>query len=137
MEEPALLDPTKRRDVDLIDVNGEAMMCPSRICVGSSLERVEQSIERYGLNLPKLVSARKRVMRDITDLHTSLIDLVVAGQTHPNAADALPINRQIEQLRRTTLPYSPYSKAARARLADLGLSIICAQPEDMSPPTGV
>ena len=132
-EEPILLDPAVRPDVDLIDVNGEAMMCPSQICIGSARERVQQSIERYGLNLPRLVGARKRVMRDIIDAHTSLLELVEVGQQNPVAADDLPINRLIEQLRRTTLPDSSYSKAARTQLIKLGASMFCAQPEDAPP----
>ena len=108
------------------------LMCPSVICIGSARARVERSIELYGLNLPKLVGARKRVMRDIIDLHTSLMDLVAAGTGHPPAADTLPVQLQIEQLRRTTLPNSPYSKAARSKLMELGASAFCAQPEDVA-----
>jgi len=130
-EHAILLDPTARPDVDLIDVDGSAKMCPSQICVGSGRERVQKSIELYGLNLPRLVGARKRVMRDIIDLHTSMIELVEVGQNNAAAADNLPIDRLVEQLRRTTLPDSPYSRAARAQLIALGASIFCAQPEDI------
>ena len=63
-ERPVLLDPTSRSDVDLIDVNAEGRMCPSRYCIGSARTRVERSIELYGLNLPKLTDARRRVMRE-------------------------------------------------------------------------
>lgn len=71
-ERPVLLDPTVRVDIDLIDVNDEGMMCPSPVCIGSRKERVRQSIERYGLNLPRLVAARKRTMREIVGLYNSL-----------------------------------------------------------------
>ncbi len=63
-----LLDPTLRRDVDLIDVNAEGRMSPSMTCIGAGRTRVECSIELYGLNLPKLTDARKRVMRDLIEL---------------------------------------------------------------------
>jgi hypothetical protein len=132
LEKPALLDPVKRSDVDLISVNSEGMICPSQICIGSSKQRVTESIERYGLNLPNLVGARKKVMRDITDIYSSLMKLIEAGQAHPTAADALPVDLHIEQLRRKTLSDSAYSKAARARLIELGLGMLCAQPEDAS-----
>jgi len=131
-ERPILLDPTVRSDVDLIDVSTDGKMCPSRYCVGAALERVKRSIEIYGLNMPKLVGARKRVMRDITDLHASLMDLIAIGGGHPLAADALPIQRHVEQLRRSTRPECPFSKAARAKLIELGIPELCAQPEDMA-----
>ncbi len=134
-ELPVLLDPTWRSDVDLIDVNAEGRMYPSTYCIGSALTRVERSIELYGLNLPKLTDARKRVMRDLIDLHASLMDNVAAGTEHPPAADGLPIERQREQIRRTTMPDSPYSKAARAQLLLLPFgAYLCAQPEDMPAP---
>jgi hypothetical protein len=131
-ELPMLLDPTVRRDVDLIDVNAEGRMSPSMTCIGSGRTRVERSIELYGLNLPKLTDARKRVMRDLIELHTTLMENIVAGTGHPSAADALPINRLVNQIRRMTLPCSPYSKAARAQLQLLsGGASLCAQPEDI------
>lgn len=131
-ELPMLLDPTLRQDVDLIDVNAEGRMSPSMTCIGAGRTRVERSIELYGLNLPKLTDAHKRVMRDIIDLHTTLVDNLAAGTDYPSAADALPISRLVGQIRRMTLPCSPYSKAARAQLQMLpgGLSL-CAQPEDI------
>jgi hypothetical protein len=131
-ELPVLLDPTLRRDVDLIDVNAAGRMVPSMTCIGSGLARVERSIELYGLNLPKLTDARKRVMRNLIDLHTTLMDNIAAGIDYPLAADALPISRLVSQIRRLTLPCSPYSKAARAQLQLLsGGASLCAQPEDI------
>jgi hypothetical protein len=136
-EYPVLLDPIVRRDVDLIDVGADGKMCPSQVCIGAARERVHKSIELYGLNLPKLVGARKRVMRELVDIHTNLSELVEVGKRNADAADELPINRHIEQLRRATLPSSPYSKAARAKLVELGASAFCAQPEDLAAPAGL
>jgi hypothetical protein len=131
-ELPMLLDPTVPRDVDLIDVNAEGRMVPSMTCVGSGRRRVERSIELYGLNLPKLTDARKRAMRDLIELHTTLMDNIAAGTDYPSAADALPISRLVSQIRRMTLPCSAYSKAARAQLRLLpGGASLCAQPEDI------
>jgi len=131
-ELPVLLDPTVRWDVDLIDVNAAGRMVPSMTCIGSGRTRVERSIVLYGLNLPNLSDARKRVMRDLIELHTTLMQNIAAGTDHPSAADALPIDRLVNQIRRTTLPCSPYSKAARAQLQLLpgGLNL-CAHPEDI------
>jgi hypothetical protein len=131
-ERPVLLDPTLRPDVDLIDVNAEGRMAPSKICIGSARTRVERSIELFGLNLPKLTGARKRVMRGIMDLCASLDELIDVGNTHPLAADNLPVDRLVDQIRQTTLPSSHYSKAARAQLLLLPYgSYLCAQAEDM------
>ncbi len=130
-ERPVLLDPVIRKDVDLIDVGADGRMCASRVCVGSARLRVQRSRELYGLDLPKLVSARKKVMRDIIDLHTTLLDLVTVANAHEGAADLLPIMAIVDQLRRKTLPDSPYSKASRAQLCLLGAADLCAQPEDI------
>jgi hypothetical protein len=119
-EQPVLLDPTVRVDADLIDVNDDGMMCPSPICIGSGKERVQQSIERYGLNLPRLVAARKRTMREIVGLYTSLNNLIDAGNQHSAAADLLKPNVLVEQMRLKVRRESPYSKAAKAQLAKLG-----------------
>lgn len=130
-EKPVLLDPINRQDTDLVDVKSDGMICASRFCIGSSQQRVTESIEKYGLNLPNLVAARKRVIREITDLSKALIQTMTAlAQADAQVADAVPIDIQIEQLRRTTRACSPYSKAARARLIELGLAPLCAQPED-------
>lgn len=130
-ERPILLDPTVRKDVDLIEVGPDGRMKASPFCVGSALVRVRRSIELYGLNLEKLHGARKRVMREVNDLHATLMSLLDIGTGHPLAADMLPLASQIDQIRQKTLPSSPYSKAARAQLHLLpGGQALCAQPED-------
>jgi hypothetical protein len=129
-ELPVLLDPTLRPDVDLIDVDAEGRMCPSKYCVGSARQRVERSIRIYGLNLPKLTGARKRVMRDIIAVYEALGRLVDAGIELP-AADHLPVAELMDAIRKKTLPCRPYSKAARAQLIFSGGADLCAQPEDV------
>jgi hypothetical protein len=119
--------------VDLIDVNDQGRMCPSVICIGSGRERVKQSIERYGPNLPGLVEARERVMREIVDLHSSLNNVIDTGCNHPAAADELDVDGLICQMRKKALRKSPYSKAARpqrAKLGHLGTWILSTQPEE-------
>jgi hypothetical protein len=101
-ELPILLDPTVRPDVDLIDVNAEGRMCPSRYCVGSSQLRVKRSIEIYGLNLPNLKAARMLVMRDIIAVYEALQRLVEAG-VEPPTADNLPVAQLIDQIRQKNL----------------------------------
>lgn len=130
-ERPRLLDPTVKADVDLIDVNADGSMACSSLCMGSAKERVKSSIELYGLDLPKVSSARRAVMREVIDLHTSLLDVLVAANEHPEAADKLPVPRQIAQLRRATMPTARFSRAARAQLLMLGGASFCASPEDL------
>ena len=130
-ERPVLLDPTVRKDVDLIDVGDDGRMCTSKVCVGSAELRVKRSCELYGLDLPKLVSARKKVMRDISDLFETLVEVVKVAKMNEGVADSQPVDRIVKQIRRKTLPGSPYSKAARAQLYLMGGANLCAQPEDL------
>jgi hypothetical protein len=129
-ELPVLLDPTLRPDVDLIDVNAAGFACPSRYCIGSARVRVERSIQIYGLNLPDLTAARKRVMREIIAVYDALERVMKAG-AEPAVADRLPVAGLIDELRQKTLPSRPYSKAARAQLILSGGAHLCAQPEDI------
>lgn len=129
-ERPMLLDPTVRRDTDLIDVTADGRMDCSRTCVGTARGRVTRSIELYGLNLPRLVGARKEVMRRIEILHTNLIDLLADAQVQPRPGDENQVDGYIDLLRTATLPSSPYSKAARTQLILIGMSQLCAQAED-------
>lgn len=129
-ERAVLLDPTVRGDADLIDVDADGRMCFGRTCVGNSKIRVTRSIELYGLNLPRLVGARKQVMRGIEHAQTILMDLLADADIRPRPRDERQVALQVEELRRTTLPNSPYSKAARAQLILLGCAELCARPED-------
>lgn len=127
-ETPVLLDPTERADVDLIEINSEdGRACPSVTCVGPvKQERAKRSIEIYGLNLGNLITARKRVMRDVQDDYQNLMDICSAGN------DMAAVNRLRAKLRRATLQSAPYSRAARAQMHSLlpyGPQF-CAQPED-------
>ncbi|WP_109867637.1 hypothetical protein [Methylocucumis oryzae] len=126
-EKIVLLDPTERADVDLIRINeNDGRACASFTCIGQAKnERVDRSIEIYGLNLPNLVSARKKTIRQINENHQNLMDII------NNGADLPAIERLTDQLRRATLPNSPYSLAARCALYCLpNGSSLCAQPED-------
>jgi len=125
-----LLDPTVRRDADLIDVTADGRMDRSRTCVGTARARVTRSIELYGLNLPLLVGARKEVMRHIELLQTNLIDLLADADVQPRPRDENQVDGYIDMLRTATLPSSPYSKAARTQLILMGMPQLCAQVED-------
>lgn len=132
-EKPVLLDPTKREDVRLLDVQADGRIGPSRMCIGSGLYRVERTIQLYGLNLPGLKSARIKAMREVNDLCEVLLGMVDAAEPgHEAIADRIPINKQIEAIKKKTLPCSPYSKAARAMLFSLGLPELCASPEELA-----
>lgn len=131
-ERPVLLDPVKKADVRLIDVLDDGRMGPSLTCIGSARLRVERSAELYGLNLPRLKAARLKVMREINDLHAVLVKTLEAGGLDARVADVLPVDEQIEVIKKKTFPSSPYSKAARAQLLKLGGAVLCAQPEELS-----
>lgn len=127
-ERPVLLNPTNSGDVDLIDINpddGRAM--PSMVCIGDVKRlRTTRSIELYGLNLGNLITARKRVMRDVEDHYQNLMELLTDDQDRP------AIERIQEQIKRTTRSDAPYARAARAKLLQLPAgAYLCAKPEDL------
>jgi hypothetical protein len=132
-ERPVLLDPVKQADVDLIDVQAEGRMGPSRLAVGSAIHRVTRSCELYGLNLPKIKEARQCVMREVTrivDILNKDIDAANDPGMPANLADRLGIPQLSEVLREKTKASSPYSKAARAALIRAGYAELCAKPEE-------
>lgn len=131
-EQPVLLDPVNRADVRLIDVQDDGRMGPSRLCIGSARLRVERSIALYGLNLPRLTEARRRIMRDVNNLYTILVRMLDAATPAIDVADKMPINALVESIRSKTLPSSAYSKAARAQLIRLGAAELCVQPEEVT-----
>ena len=98
--------------------------CPSVICIGpAKLERAKRSIEIDGLNLGNLITARKRVMRDVQDDYHTLMEICQAG------CDMEAVNRLRVKLRRATLPDAPYARAARAKIQSLlpyGLPMGCS-----------
>ncbi|MBS3996462.1 MAG: hypothetical protein KGZ67_03870 [Hydrogenophaga sp.] len=126
-ELPVLLDPTVRSDVALIDINpddGRAVL--SMTCIGIAKQfRASKSIELYSLNLGNLITARKRVMRDVENHFKNLMDIV-------NAANDMPAVERLQvQMREATGSSAPYARAARAKMFAMGAGAFCAQPEDM------
>lgn len=122
-----LLDPTVRSDVDLIEIAADGRACASFVCVGDiKKERVSRSIEIYGLNLGNLVTARKRVIREINSNYQTIMDFISDDNDKPS------IERLMEQLRWATSPEAPYSRTARCTLAMLPHgAYLFAQPEDV------
>lgn len=125
-EQPVLLDPKVRGDVALIDINADdGRVVASKTCLGDAKQlRAIKSIELYGLNLGNLISARKRVMREVEDHYKNLMDIVRTG------ADMAAVDRLQEQMRRATASSAPYARAARAKMFAMGAGEFCAQPED-------
>ncbi|HGM5579065.1 TPA: hypothetical protein ACKP22_000723 [Pseudomonas putida] len=126
-EKRVLLDPTIREDVALIDIHpDDGRAIPSLACIGADKQkRSTRSIELYGLNLGNLITARKRMMREVEEHYLNLMDILTQGN------DMAAVERLQEQIRRATRPSAPYARAARAKLYSLpaGASF-CAQPED-------
>jgi hypothetical protein len=130
-EKPKLLDPTVKSDIDLVEIAADARIEQSRLCMGTDRLRVDRSIELYGLNLPRLREARARTMREVEALCESLTKTLTVGVEIDAAADGLPHLELVDQLRRKSLPDSPYSRAARAQLHFMGLGSLAAGPEDL------
>lgn len=127
LEKAILLDPTRQQDVDLLDINTEdGRAWPSLTCLGQAKrDRVQRSIEIYGLNLGNLISARKRAMRNVEEDFQTLMDICVAGN------DMAAIDRLRTKLRRATSPSAPYSRAARAKMHSMPYAAqFCAQAEN-------
>ncbi len=125
-ENIVLLDPTNEQDVRMIEVDANGMICPSFTCVGDRKKhRVQRSIELYGLNLPNLTSARKKVMRDVEHEHKSLLERIEEGTDHP------AIDRYQKRLQEATMSNAVYALAARSKLLSLPNGPqLCARPED-------
>lgn len=127
-EMPVLLDPTVRSDVALIDINpDDGRAVASMTCLGDVKRlRASKSIELYGLNLGNLITARKRVMRDVENHYKNLMDIVNA------ANDMAALDRLQAQMREATASSAPYARAARAKMFAMGAGAFCAQPEDVA-----
>lgn len=125
-EMPVLLDPTIRSDVALIDINpDDGRAVASMTCLGATKQyRVSKSVELYGLNLGNLITARKRVMRDVENHFRNLMDIVAAN------TDMAAVDRLQAQMREATVSSAPYARAARAKMFAMGAGVFCAQPED-------
>lgn len=127
-EMPVLLDPTVRSDVALIDINpDDGRAVASMTCLGDVKRlRASKSIELYGLNLGNLITARKRVMRDVENHFKNLMDIVNA------ANDMAAVDRLQAQMREATTSSAPYARATRAKMFAMGAGAFCAQPEDVA-----
>lgn len=126
-EDAVLIDPTKESDVRLVTVKTKDMVGyigPSRLCVGDKKRaRVSRSIELLGLNLPALVEARKKIMRDVEDDFNTLVELL------GDDSDREAIDRHERRLKDSTSPQAPYALAARSKLNCLGGADFLAKPE--------
>ena len=132
-EQPVLLDPVKKADVRLIDVQDDRRMGPSRVCIGTARLRVERSSEIHGLNLPRLKAVRLRVVREANELYFVLCQVLEAAAPAVAVAGGMPIDKLVESIRSKTLPSSAYSKAARAQLMRLpGGAELCVPPEEVT-----
>lgn len=115
-EDPIILDPVKRTDVELIQVGDDGRVRPSNLCMGINKQRVEKSAEYLGLNLPGLLEARRRAMRNVQVACDELIQLQVEAVNSPRPGDQRTVRRQLDQIRNLTCDEAPYSRATRAVL---------------------
>ena len=129
-ERPMLLDPTKAADVRLIEVQADGRMGPSKYCHGTNKARVQTSIVRLGLDLPRLKEARLRVMRDVKALSDILGTTLEASLDDGAFADKAAVDETIDAIRAKTHPCEPYAAAARSQLRMMGFGELCVMPEE-------
>ena len=135
-ERPVLLDPTRIADVRLIEVTATGQMGASKFCLGEyERNRVSDSVKLLGLDLPGLRSARQRTMRLMQELLDQLQRTLSQAESGALASEflatQLPIDGQLNQLRRLTRPSEPYAAAARAQLRISGFGDLCEPVEQM------
>jgi hypothetical protein len=123
-ERPMLLDPAKAADVRLIEVQADGRMGPSKYCHGTNKARVQESIVRLGLDLPRLKAARLRVMRDVKGL-SEILGTVLDASSKEATIDAA-----INAIQAKTHPREPYAAAARSQLRMMGFGDLCIMPEE-------
>jgi hypothetical protein len=128
-ELPVLLDPTNPSDVKLVTVNDVGRIVPSRLCVNSQRERVVTSAKILGLNL-QIVEARKKVIRDVTEMYETLTDTLASASEGERSRDAGSVKRQADLLLRWSYPNREFSLTVRTTLQRLGASDLCATPEE-------
>ncbi|WP_257168734.1 hypothetical protein [Bradyrhizobium sp. SRS-191] len=130
-ERPMLLDPTNLDDVQLIEVQADGRMGPSKFCLGTDKKRVQVSIVRLGLDLPRLKEARLRVMRQVGELCEALAEMIEVGSDDGEFADKAPTKKLERAIRAKTHPHEPYAAAARAQLRAMALGELCTTPEEV------
>ena len=137
-EKPILIDPCGKDDVKLVDVDPAGRIVPSQFAVGTAIKRVERSAEIYGLNLPDIVGARQRLMRELDDLVENLNKTLCAAkldETVESIADALPVKEQRRAIEAKTKRSSRFALTARSYLANAGLGMLCISPEEDCEPS--
>ncbi len=128
IEKPLLLDPVKPADVALVTVDEHGKVIPHRDLVGTNRTRVTKSCEHYGLNLPRILDARKNLIREITGLVETYLRTAESLQdpsVTDDIADRVPLNLQRDNIRAKTRSESPYALAARSVLIRMGLPQLC------------
>jgi len=108
-----LLDPTDRRDPDLLSFNelGEAMPMPS--CGKWERESVEESIELFKFNRhPPLVEARREVWNRCRQRIAECENLLLEYNRQPSIKKKAQLTEKIEALREMVKPTSVLSATA-------------------------
>lgn len=122
-----LLDPTVQNDVKLITIDATGRIQSSRLCAGNiKKHRVKRYIAIYDLSLPRLVTARAKVMRDVELAYQTLVEQLDEDRDSPALA------RHQLQLREATMSNATYALAARSKLLSLPDGMFfCASAEDV------
>jgi len=119
LEKAVLLDPVKKSDIVLIEAKLDGRMGPVSKINKLNKYRVDESCKCYGLNLPRIISARLRLIREIDELLDVLGDLLeISEEVSPCISKKLSnsIIKLREILYEKMQPKSPYSTTAIARI---------------------
>ena len=106
----------------MLGFDDDGLIRPNSTCLLESQYRVEKSCELLGLNLPKLITARKRIIRDVAKLADAFRSIaknraMARAPRAPETADII-----FAQIREKAKSEAPYSRAAIAEINRQGLS---------------
>ena len=119
-EQPVLLDPIKEEDTKYIDFSDLGRFAASRMCVGVTKKRVNDSAFIYGLNLEQMREARFQIMSEVKQLYENIEQTVDDMSVAGDAAPMNSIESQISTIQSKTRADALFSSAVRAQLKKLG-----------------
>jgi hypothetical protein len=118
-EQPLLLDPVNKSDLNWIDITEKGYFQPLPHCVGINTLRIQETAKIYGLNLPSITEARLEVMREVKNIYEIIMKTAESLEPLGEKASEEPIEMQIELLKGKTRADAKFSFAARSQLKRL------------------
>jgi len=115
-EVPALIDPTERDDVLLLDVDLEGRVCPAAEKDTWEAQRVQISIRVYDLNYQPLVDQRVQVQNRCKRLICELISISKDIKNNNNTYARTAYKEKISELRNMMEPHEELSATVKQYL---------------------